>query len=158
MMVALVVVVGVGMAVHQAISPAQKGGSTAPRLGPPPGAQFVEESPEQIVGEVGAARKGRREAVIESYVGLWVPNDGWSGVVESISQEREGPALRLHRPSSTLIGGGCWVIALVNADHGIENGQHVWVQGRISDVKFQAGAATVAMSVVLEEARVVRKH
>jgi hypothetical protein len=151
------VVVGVAVAAGVLLMmPGEPAAASGGRQGPPANAVFVEEPPELIVGALATARPGARQGVIDYYVGQWVPAEGWEGVVESITREREGPALRIHRPS-TAVGGGCWIIALVEPDHGITIGERVWVQGAIRDVKIQQYGPAIAMHVVLEEARVVMR-
>jgi hypothetical protein len=65
-----------------------------------PGAPFATDSPEAIIGTVAGTKRGSRDGAVVSLVGLWAPAEGWEGIVEDITSEREGPALRLCRLSS----------------------------------------------------------
>jgi hypothetical protein len=76
--------------------------------------------------------------------------------VEAITNESGGRvALRLRYLASTVIGGEYWVVAIVGPSHGAKLGQTLRVHGRIKDVLFLTGAATVTQSVVLEDVRVI---
>lgn len=153
----LVVVLAVGAAVLgtvYALAGPKSTPARPPHSGPPANAEFVPDPPEVVVA-AGASMKTRAAPV--DYTGMWVPNEGWEGVVEEITEEKDGPALRLRRFSSRMIGGECWIVALVDPDHGINKGQTVHVQGKIRAVRIQTGGGYVSNSIVLEEARVVSK-
>jgi hypothetical protein len=156
-LVVLLVVAAIGLAAYVYVGDAKTKPKHPPHAGPPPSAQFVPDPPEAIIGAVGSSKRTQRSAAVDSFVGLWVPAEGWEGVVEDITDEKDGPALRMRRLSSRMIGGESWIVALVDEDHGVSKGQTVRVQGKIRDVRIQvaAAAATVSNSIVLEEARVV---
>ena len=120
--------------------------------GPPAGAQFTHDSPETIIKELGAAKKGARDSVADSFCGLWVPAAGWEG--EVIAADRSG--FRIRRFDPTLIGGECFVTARCDHNPEVKVGQVVRVQGRIKDVSSKPSVASVSHNIELEQSRVVR--
>jgi len=154
----LIVVIAVGvvaLGVLSMYSGRKAASAKPPHAGPPPNAPFVTESPEVVIATGAPSRNPRAKPI--DYTGMWVPNEGWDGVVEEITSETEGPALRLRRITTSMLGGECWIVALVDEDHGINKGESVHVQGKIRSVKIQLAQSIIINSIVLEEARVVSK-
>lgn len=114
---------------------------------PPPDAQFLpaefdaETLIRSVVGQSGAARDAAEAAVL----GLWVPEPGWEGVVEQVTGEDGGTALRIYNYTTGIIGGGYWIIAIVPGPApDVTAGDTVRVQGRIDGAGMLVSGASPA--------------
>ena len=133
--------------------------AAAPRKssgGPPPDAEFVTDPPLAIIGAASAGRTpAQQQASRDQFVGLWVPEPGWEGPVEEITNESSGVALRLLCRAAGVVGGEYWIIAIVGDDHGCKKGDTVHVQGKIREVRTIMSGPSVVHRIVLEDARVL---
>jgi hypothetical protein len=137
-------------------------GSQKPRrpapapAGPPADAEYVSEGPQEIIVLCGARRRPGQPDPADEFIGKWAGPQGWDGECRVISTDKGRPMLHLYTVSSTMIGGGYWILAVVGEDHGVKLNDTVRVQGRIAGVATRAAAAEVVSTVRLEDARVVR--
>lgn len=114
---------------------------------PPADAQFLpaefdaETLIRSVVGQSGAAREAAEAAVL----GLWIPEPGWEGVVEQVTSEDGGTALRIYNYTTGIIGGGYWIIAIVPGPApDVAAGDTVRVQGQIDGVGVLVSGASPA--------------
>ena len=156
MMVVVVLAAGVAYEITRPKPPAPVRASSS---GPPANADYVEDSPLGVLAAGGGAKNPvQAQAAKDELIGKWVPDAGWEGNVESITQERTGPALRLQVLDPKIVGGSYWIIALVGDDHGVKVNETVRVQGKIKEVRSIVGPGpTITNRIVLEEARVVQR-
>jgi len=162
---ALVAIGLVGFVGYSAVTKAQKQQrSTAPAappapVEPPADAQFVpdEVGAEGVMAGVASARKDAdRQAAEAMWQGVWVPNEGWTGEVVDVTNERSGIAVRLSVTSSRVMGGSFFVIAVIaENEQGVRKGDGAVVQGRISRVEALPGGPIPLYRIVLEPAKVL---
>ncbi len=121
--------------------------------------EFVDfDEPIKALAFVNGQKGPKRDQALSYVVGKYVPEPGWDGTVTGITNESGGRvALRLQYLSSTVIGGEYWVVAIVGKNHGMKETDPVRVSGRIKDVLFKTGSATVTQSVILEDAQAVKQ-
>lgn len=155
----IVVVVGGALvydkAKSQAAAPAHQS-ITAP----PSDAEYTDDGPKTIIGAGGVAGHGPPQThASDAYLGMW-NREPWEGECVNITDEKQGPALRIEVRDSTVVGGSYFIIAIVGDNHGVTKGETVQVQGRISDVRTVVvpDAASVISRIVLDPAIVVSHH
>ena len=119
--------------------------------GPPANAEFIDGSPESVLGAIASVKKPQRGAAADSVIGLWVPNEGWEGEVTDVTDR----GLRMRRISSTTIGGEVSIKAYMPGRPDTEIGKTVRVQGRIRDVKSTIVPGSIVHMIELEDARIV---
>jgi hypothetical protein len=147
---AIVAVVG-AVFFMQAKQEAAKPEKAVVSAGPPANAEYVEGSPESLLGAIASVKKPQRGAATDSVIGLWVPSAGWEGEVTDVTDR----GLRIRRISSTTIGGEVSIIAYMLGRPDTEIGKTVRVQGKIKDVKSTIVPGSIVHMIELSEARLV---
>jgi hypothetical protein len=166
--VALIAVVFVGLVGAIAFShfkkEQQKSSQQAAAVaaGPPAGAAFLErEQDEQAVMMTGVRntrKPGESAPAVSPLANYWIAEPGWEGVVEQMTDEKEGPALRWQKSSTGVLGGNYWVIVvLAQKDPRVSVGSRVWVQGRIENAEtiMNDNMPTPIYRVIVKDARVL---
>lgn len=121
--------------------------------------EFVDfDEPIKAIAFVNGQKGPKRGLALAQVVGKYIAAPGWDGTITAVTNESGGRvALRLQYLSSMVIGGEYWVVAIVGKNHGVKAGDPVRVSGRIKDVVFKAGSASVTQSVILEDATVIKQ-
>jgi hypothetical protein len=127
--------------------------------GPPAGAQFLPPkcTPLVIMSSVSGAKKADRDEAAAEFIGMWVPEPGWTGEIKEVKVEEDGQtSLRIWMTTpSSFMGGGFWVVALIpGPDPDITTRDNVWVQGVIKNVQVLNDGSPIPMCrIVLEDCR-----
>src|SRR5262249_52759662 len=104
----------------------------------------------------GAKERDRKEAAAE-FIGLWVPEPGWTGEIKEVKVESDGQtSVRLWiTTAATVMGSGFWVVAVIpGPDPDITTRDQVWVQGVIDNVQVLNDGSPVPMCrIVLKDCR-----
>jgi len=159
--VAVGVVVGGTLLVVDIVAK-QDAAAEAPYTPPPPppdDADYltIDESARYILGEIAGKRGQAKVAAEAVYLDRWIPDSGWEFVVEQVTKENGGTAIRMYENSSTLIGGGFWIIAVCQSvPEEILRYDTAKFQGRIDAVDVLTGDATPTYRIVVRDCRVLR--
>lgn len=95
---------------------------------------------------------------VSGFANYWIAEPGWEGVVEQITDEKEGVALRWQKSSTGVLGGNYWVIVVLpQKDPRVSVGTRVWVQGRIENAEtiMNDNMPTPIYRVIVKDARVL---
>jgi len=164
--VVLVVIIGIGAAigVSHFKKTQQKSAQQAAAVaaGPPAGAAMLhrdqDEQAVMMTGVRNVHKPGESAPGVSGFANYWIAEPGWEGVVEQITDENEGVALRWQKSSSGVLGGNCGVIVvLAQKDPRVSVGSRVWVQGRIdnADAIMNETLPTPVYRVIVKDARVL---
>lgn len=130
--------------------------------GPPAGAAFLKrEIDELAVMHTGISnRHAPNETApgVSEFANYWIAEPGWEGVVEQMTDEENGVALRWQKTHTSIIGGAYWVIVVLpQKDERVKVGTRVWVQGRIdnADCIMSGASPTPVYRVIVKDARVL---
>lgn len=165
-MVIVLFIVGIGaaIAVSHVKKTQQKSAQQAATVaaGPPAGAMFLQREQDEMAVMATGLRNTHSPSepapAVTPYVNYWIAEPGWEGVVEQMTDESDGVALRWQKSSTSVIGGSYWVImVLPQKDPRVSVGTRVWVQGRIdnADCLMSGGSPTPVYRVIVRDARVL---
>lgn len=130
--------------------------------GPPAGAAFLlREQDELAVMHTGIRNThspSESAPGVSGFANYWIAEPGWEGVVEQMTDEGDGVALRWQKTHTSIIGGAFWVIVVLpQKDARVSVGTRVWVQGRIdnADCLMSGASPTPVYRVIVKDARVL---
>jgi len=136
------------------------GSSASTPVVPPAGAVFLDAGtePEHVMHRAIAANRGKKGSVTSEYIGQWVPPEGWAGVVEEVNLQHGGTTIGMYHSSAGMIGGGFWVLAVVpSTETGLQKGDQIVVQGKISEIQIMAAGPIPTYRIILDPTRILEK-
>lgn len=140
----------------------EEGGGTsasAPVV-PPPNAVYLEPGtePEFVMHHAIAASRGQNGNVASEFIGQWVPAEGWAGVAEVVNLQHGATTIGMYYSTAGMIGGGYWVLAVVpTKDSGVQKGDQIVVQGKISEIQIRMAGPTPTYRIILDPTRILEK-